>query len=178
MTISAQDVQNVRRGRPKEQAILFTVGGKPFAVAADAVHEIRSADSLAGSAIEISQNAVAKVKHIVHRANRAYYVVNGCVHFELRPTRPRLVLILRGSRAAVLVDKIERMENIHPPLPLPLAYRGAEREWYRGLTYVDEQVIPVVNPAGFLTSAELSALDDASHADATAASHELQGVRP
>jgi chemotaxis signal transduction protein len=177
MTIAAHDAQKGRRGHPKEQAILFTVGGKPFAVAADAVHEIRSADSLAGSAIEISQDAVRKVKHIVHRGNRAYYVVNSCAHFGLRPTRPRLVLILRGSPAAVLVDKIERMENIHPPLPLPLAFRGAEREWYRGLTYVDDQVIPVVNPAGFLSAAELSALEAASRAGTTNAGHELQGAR-
>ncbi len=177
MTIAAHDAQKGRRRHPKEQAILFTVGGKPFAVAADAVHEIRSADSLAGSAIELSQDAVRKVKHIVHRGNRAYYVVNSCAHFGLRPTRPRLVLILRGSPAAVLVDKIERMENIHPPLPLPLAFRGAEREWYRGLTYVDDQLIPVVNPAGFLTVAELTALDAASRAARAEASHELQGAR-
>jgi len=174
MTIPIHEGSKGRRSRTKEQTILFTIGSNLFAIAADAVHEIRSADSLAGSAIEITPDTVRKVKHIVHRGNRAYYVVSGCAHFGLRQTRPRLVLILRESRAAVLVDKIERMEDVQLPLPLPLAFHGAEREWYRGLTYVEVQAIPVVNPAGFLSAEELRELDSVSRAALESASHEMQ----
>jgi len=177
MTTVMHTIPKPRRERPKVQAILFTAGGRLFAVAADAVHEIRSADSLAGSAVEISQSPVQKVKHFVHRGARVYFVVNSCVHFGLRPTRPRLVLILRGCPAAVLVDKIERMENIPAPSPLPFAFRGLEREWYLGLAQIDDQLIPVVDPAGFLSNAELTELNATLRRAEAGANQELQGAR-
>ncbi len=105
-----------------------------------------------------------KVKHLVHRGNRSYFVVNGCAHFGLKPTRPTLVLILRDSPVAILVDKIERMADIAAPNALPLAFEGEERRWYRGLSYTDDTILPVVNPAGFLTRHELRALEDVLHA--------------
>jgi hypothetical protein len=42
---------------------------------------------------------------------------------------------------------------------LPLAYCHEERNWYRGLTALDQNVIPVVNPEGFLTTEEFALLD-------------------
>ena len=42
---------------------------------------------------------------------------------------------------------------------LPLAYCHEERNWYRGLTALDQNVIPVVNPEGFLTADEFALLD-------------------
>jgi hypothetical protein len=42
---------------------------------------------------------------------------------------------------------------------LPGAFCHEEREWYRGLTVLDQNVIPVVNPFGFLTTEEISLLD-------------------
>jgi hypothetical protein len=47
---------------------------------------------------------------------------------------------------------------------LPLGFQGEERQWYRGLTYLEDRVIPVINPAGFLTPEEFSRLDIASKA--------------
>ena len=178
MTIAATDQHaTARRARPKESAILFTISGYPFAIASSAVHEIRSADSLAGSAVEIEQSGVTKVKHLVHRGNRSYFVVNGCAHFGLKATRPTLVLILRDTPVAILVDKIERMADINPPHPLPLAFQGEERRWYRGLSPTDGDVIvPVVNPAGFLTRHELRALEEALHASRAEALAELTGT--
>lgn len=166
----------VRRPRPKESAILFSVSGFPFAIASSAVHEIRSADSLSGSATDLQQTAVPKVKHLVHRGNRSYFVVSGCAHFGLKPTRPTLVLILRDSPAAVLVDKIERMADIAAPNALPLAFEGEERRWYLGLSYTDDAILPVVNPAGFLSRHELRALEDVLHAAPIEAHAELSGT--
>jgi hypothetical protein len=42
---------------------------------------------------------------------------------------------------------------------LPQAYCNEERNWYRGITAIDQIVVPVVKPEGFLTPDELFALD-------------------
>jgi chemotaxis signal transduction protein len=100
--------------------------------------------------------------------------VNAGAHFALPVTRPTLVLILRQLRVAVLVDKIERMAEISTVHALPQAFEGEERRWYRGLTYVDDHVIPVIQPSGFLTADEFRRLD---HATAMAAvPRDLEGA--
>ena len=164
MKIASHDKAKPRRGKNSEQAILFNAGHRTFAIAAESVQEIRSTDSLGGSAIELDQTDVPKVKHLVERAGRNYFIVNACTHFGLRLTRPTLVLILRQIRAAVLVDGIERMEELSAIHALPKAFRGEERNWYRGLAYIEDNVIPVVSPSGFLTAAEFETLDAAAKA--------------
>jgi len=156
------DASKPRRARASEAVILFCIANQTFAIAADAVQEIRSTDSLGGTAIEIEQAEVPKVRHLVERARRTYYVVSGCAHFGLRVTRPTLVLILRQIRAAVLVDSIERMADVATIHPLPRGFQGEERKWYRGLTYLEDRVIPVINPGGFLTVEEFGRLDQAA----------------
>jgi chemotaxis signal transduction protein len=168
------DAAKPRRARASEAVILFCVANQTFAIAADAVQEIRSTDSLGGTAIEIEQAEVPKVRHLVERARRTYYVVSGCAHFGLRVTRPTLVLILRQIRAAVLVDSIERMADIATVHPLPRGFQGDERKWYRGLTYLEDRVIPVINPGGFLTVEEFARLDQA--AAVSIATQQLEGA--
>jgi chemotaxis signal transduction protein len=148
-----------RRARKPETVVLFVVANQTFAIAADAVQEIRSTDSLAGAAIEIDQIEIGKVRHTVERGRRTYFVVNAGMHFGLPVTRPTLVLILRNQRVAVLIDRIERMAEISGVHPLPLAFSGDERRWYRGLAQVDDLVIPVIRPDGFLTEEEFRTLD-------------------
>jgi chemotaxis signal transduction protein len=160
--IATTDGSKARRTRPGEAVILFCIANQTFAIAADAIQEIRSTDSLGGTAIEIEQAEVPKVRHLVERARRTYYVVSGCAHFGLRVTRPTLVLILRQIRAAVLVDSIERMADVAMIHPLPRAFEGHERKWYRGLTYLEDRVIPVIHPGGFLTTEEFARLDQAA----------------
>jgi chemotaxis signal transduction protein len=174
MKIASQDVSKSRRAHRSEAVILFSVAGKMFAITADAVQEIRSTDSLAGAANEIEQPEISKVRHTLERGQRISYVVNTCVHLGLRVTRPTLVLILRQIRVAVLVDRIERMAEIAAIHPLPHAFSGEERTWYRGLAYVDDQVIPVMNPKGFLTAEEFHQLDRT--AGAAASRHEMEGA--
>jgi chemotaxis signal transduction protein len=174
MKIASHDKVKPRRGKRSEQVILFNAGHRTFAIAAESVQEIRSTDSLGGAAVEMEQAEVSKVKHLVERAGRNYFIVNACVHFGLRVTRPTLVLILRQIRAAVLVDGIERMEELTTIHALPKAFRGPEREWYRGLAYVEDTVIPVVNPSGFLTAAEFGRLDAA--ATSVESVQQLEGV--
>lgn len=149
----------LRRARQPERVILFFVSGQLFAISAGAVREIRSTDSLAGGAIEIESGELSKVRHVVERGHEIYFVLNACLHFGLRVTRPALVLILRQSRVAVLVDRIERMAEISAIYALPPAFEGDERRWYRGLAYLEDTVIPVVNPEGFLKPEESHRLD-------------------
>ena len=156
-----QDTKS-RRARGPQTVVLFFVANQMFAIAADYVQEIRSTDSLAGAANEIENPELAKVRHTLERGHRTYYVVNAGMHFGLPVTRPALVLILRQFRAALLVDRIDRMAEISGVYPLPLAFAGDERRWYRGLAYLDDSVIPVVEPTGFLTPEEFQRLDRAS----------------
>ena len=168
MKIAAQEPTKSRRVRRSEAVILFTVANQLFAIAADSVQEIRSTDSL-GAAMEIEQQEIPKVRHTIERNHRTYFVVNACVHFGLRVARPTLVLILRQVRVAVLVDKIERMTDVSAIHALPQAFIGTERRWYRGLAYLEDQAIPIVNPLGFLTTSEFKRLDSSI---AEAASHQ------
>jgi chemotaxis signal transduction protein len=173
MKIAAQDAPRPRKALAAEPAILFAVSRQTFAIAADAVQEIRSTDSIAGAASEFQCPEVPKVRHSFERARRQYYVVNSCAHFRLRVTRPTLVLILRQLRVAVLVDRIERMTELPSVFDLPLAFSGEERVWYRGLAYLDDHVIPVVDPRGFLTAEEFRRIEGVP---LPIGSHELEGA--
>lgn len=146
-------------GRRPEQVIFFVVSGQTFAIAADMVKEIRSTDSLAGAAVECETPEIPKVHHFIERSHRPYYIVNGCEHFHLPVTRPSLALVLRQFRVALLVDSVERIGEIPAVHPLPLAFSGEERVWYRGLAYVDDRITPVIQPAGFLSREQLDHLD-------------------
>jgi chemotaxis signal transduction protein len=165
MKFADYETAKPRRTGVPEQVILFLVANQPFAVAAKAVQEIRSTDSLSGTANEIECLELGKVRHTVERARQTYYVVNAGIHFGLPVSRPTLVMILRGLRVAVLVDRIDRMSEISSTYPLPHAFTGKERQWYRGLAYVDDRVIPVVQPGGFLTEQEIQRLDSAAMAE-------------
>jgi chemotaxis signal transduction protein len=143
-----------------EQIILFRVGGQLFAVSSASVQEVRSVDSLAGAAAEIKNSGVHKVRHLLQRGEQTLFVVNGTIHFGLPLTPGTLVFILRQTRTALLIDGIEKMTSMTHLQALPLAFYSQERRWYRGLTALDQTVVPVVNPEGFLTAHEISLLED------------------
>jgi chemotaxis signal transduction protein len=142
-----------------EQVILFRVSNQMFAISSASVQEVRSVDSLAGAAVEINERSLPKVRHAIRRNDRNLYVVNAPLHFGLRPNPAALIFLLRKSRVALLVDGIEKMTTMTRLQALPGAFCHEERAWYRGVTVLDQNVIPVVNPAGFLTEAEVSLLD-------------------
>jgi chemotaxis signal transduction protein len=70
MKIATQDSAKSRRSRSTEAVILFCIGAQTFAIAADAVQEIRSTDSLATAAVEMEFAEVPKVRHLVERSHR------------------------------------------------------------------------------------------------------------
>jgi chemotaxis signal transduction protein len=145
-----------------EQIILFRCSSQVFAISSASVQEVRSVDGLAGSPQEINEPSLPKVRHMFRRGERNLYVVNGAIHFGLRPTPASLIFLLRKSRTALLIDGIEKMTTMTRLQALPAAFCHEERIWYRGLTVLDQNVVPVVCPAGFLTPDELFQLDAAA----------------
>jgi len=146
-------------GPRTEQIILFRVSGQVFAVSSASVQEVRSIDSLSGAATEINQPTLRKVRHVLRRGDKALYVVSAAAHFGLPASSASLVFVLRKTRTALLVDGMDKMATMSRLQALPLAYCQEERGWYRGLTALDQNVIPVVNPEGFLTTEEFALLD-------------------
>lgn len=169
---TAQKTKPVRT----EQIILFRASNQVFAISSASVQEVRSVDSLAGAAVEISEASLGKVRHAIRRGERNLYVVNASLHFGLRPSPAALIFLLRKSRVALLIDGIEKMTTMTQLQALPGAFCHEERTWYRGLTVLDQNVIPVVNPGGFLTTAEISLLDGVTGVQSTPESTGLAGA--
>src|SRR5437879_3853736 len=97
------------------------------------------------------------------------------MHFGLHAAEGTLLFVLRKTRTALLIDGIEKMTGMTRLQALPLAFCHEERDWYRGLTALDQTVEPVVKPDGFLTPGELVLLDAslAQEADAKRAAARL-----
>lgn len=159
-----------------EQIILFRSSNQVFAICSASVQEVRSVDSLAGAAIDVNEPRVTKVRHAIRRGDRNLYVVNVALHFGLPPSAAMLVFVLRKSRVALLIDGIEKMTTMTMLQALPNAFCHEERLWYRGLTVLDQSVIPVVSSEGFLTRDELSLLDAVSATAAPPASKPTAGL--
>lgn len=172
MKIAPSEPRQGRRSSRSEPVILFSIAGHTFAINASAIQEIRTTDSISASASEVSVAAVAKVRHRLRRGPQTLHVVNGCLHFGLPASRPAQVIVLRNQRIAVLVDSIDRMETMTLLMALPPGFCGPERSWYRGMTLIAENIVPVVSPAGFLTEQEMAQLDaSASGSESEAESH-------
>ena len=183
MKIVCGQLQPPRRRERSEPVILFVVAEQMFAIAASAIHEIRSTDSISAAASEIVGKDMPQVRYRLRRGRTLYYVVNASKHFGLPASRPTLVLVLRNSRVAVLVDQIDRMETMSCLTALPQSFSGPERAWYRGLTLIGESVVPVLNPSGFLTEQEIAQLDafgdsvaNPAQSEAASAQNEAQRV--
>src|SRR2546429_6405278 len=159
-----------------EQIILFRVSGQLFAISSSSVQEVRSADSMSGAATNISAPGLRKVRHVLRRGDRSLFIVNGAMHFGLHAAEGAQLFVLRKTRTALLIDGIEQMTTMTPLPALPLAFCHEVRQWYRGLTALDQTVVPVVHPEGFLSPQELALLDAALlQADKTA-SEDLEGT--
>jgi len=142
-----------------EQIILFRIGEQLFALSSSSVQEVRGADSLSGGAHEISAPGIDKVRQFVRRGANTLFLVSGAAHFGLSAPDGILAFVLRNTRTALLVDSIEKMTAMTRLQALPLSFCDEERHWYRGLTALDQTVVPVVRPEGFLSDDELMLLD-------------------
>ena len=146
----------------REDVIIFTVGGFSFAISAYAVSEIRGIEGLRPFSPSPDFECPEKVNYTLHRNGALYFVVDAARHFQLPPSRPGRVLILRLAATAVLVDSADRMAEMTMLHALPMAFYNDERRWYRGLALFGEDVVPVVNHQAFLGSGELATLRPAA----------------
>lgn len=144
-----------------EAMILFAVGNYTFAIAAQAVEEIRNIDGLKSLPPGAVTPRLAKFKHVLQRDGKTYFVVDSNMHFRLFPSKATRLLVLRESAAAVTVDRTDRITEIGALHALPRAFNGEERQWYRGLAMIDDKVVPVVNPASFMAKSEYQVLQAA-----------------
>ncbi len=135
-------------------AILFAIGSFDFLIPAEDVDEIREMSGMTSVATATMRTSVAKIKNTVTKGMQTYFVVDGSQHFHMMPSRPTRLMLLRNQPVAVLVDTIDRMTEIVRVLPLPRAFSGPERDWYRGLAVLNDKVVPVVNGKAFLSAAE------------------------
>lgn len=142
----------------REDVIVFAVGGFRLAISAAAVKEIRSMEGLQPFTLGGISAQIAKLKFTLERSGTTYFVVDAAQHFQLLPSQPSRVLILRNSSTAVLVDSTDRIMEISALHALPRAFTHEERGWYRGLAVVNGAVVPVVNHNAFLSRAELEIL--------------------
>jgi len=142
--------------------ILFSVCGYSFAIAATAIDEIREVTGL-----QEFSSRLAKVNHILERQGRHYFVVDAATHFRMMADASTRLMILRNSPVAVIVDAIDRMQEIQSIHALPEGFHGEERIWYRGLTLLKGKVVPVVRSDVFLTKAEVTLLNAALRAKAS-----------
>ncbi|MFB3813870.1 MAG: chemotaxis protein CheW [Terriglobales bacterium] len=153
-----------KHARHGEAVILFVVNGIVFAIAATAVDEIRNSNGLQPlAASPLPAARLAKVRHRLERDGRTYFVVDAAYHFHLLPMPLPRLLLLRDRPVAVMVERIDRMAEISAVLPLPRAFTGEERRWYRGLALLpgerhDVRVVPVVKPEAFLSDSDVDVL--------------------
>jgi chemotaxis signal transduction protein len=137
---------------------MFSVGGFNFAIAAGAIKEIRGTQGLHAFTMAGIPSRMDKLKYTLERDGATYFVVDAARHFHLNTSAGTRVLILRDSPTAVLVDSTDRMMEISVLHALPRAFTNEERLWYRGLAVVNDEVVPVVNPASFLSQGEQEVL--------------------
>ena len=161
-----------------EQIILFRVSGQTFAISSASVQEVRSVDNIAGMARDLPESHLKKVRHSIRRGDRTLYIVNAAIHFGLQPQPSALVFFLLRTRTALLIDGIEKMSTMTRQQALSHAFQSEERNWYRGLTVLDQAVVPVVHPEGFLSLEELTLLESAqATADTRSASSDHHGAQ-
>jgi len=151
--------QRKRRGN-REDVILFAVGPHTFAISAKAVEKIENMEDLRPIKLSAALPRLTKVKHTLER-DRQFFVVDGSAHLLMLPSHASRVLMLRDSCVAVAVDSIDRMAQISAIHPLPNAFVGEERGWYRGLALVQDSVVPVVNAEAFLSASDVKQLQSA-----------------
>lgn len=175
MKIAPSERRATRRASRSEPVIAFSISGQAFTISANAVQEIRTTDSVAACAIEISVADKPKVRHCLPGGRGATYIVSGWLHFGLSASRPAQVILLRNSRVGVLVDSIDGMETMRILMSLPAGFCGLERSWYRGVTILGENVVPVVSPSGFLSAREMDELDAEAGSGSVPASEALVG---
>ena len=142
------------RARIRETVVLFMVGSHRFAIAANAIEEIRGIERLMPLAPGAGGSRAAR--HTFDARGRRFLAIDAHLLLRMAEAPPQHILVLGGADVGVLVGAVDRMHDIRDIFPLPHALRGEERKWYRGLALIGGQITPVLDPAAFLPASETS----------------------
>jgi hypothetical protein len=107
--------------------ILFTAGGMRFAIEASEVEEIRDREERA---------TIRKLK--------APESIDFALQVGLGTGVQERFVVLKPGECSLGVTEVERMTSLPKVVPLPRLFRGAERQWYRGLLLLADDVVPLV----------------------------------
>jgi len=143
-----------------EQIVLFRVSGQLFAISSASVQECAARTACQAPRPKSVPPDFEKFATSCGVGQVAFHV-NGAMHFGLHAAEGAQLFVLRKTRTALLIDGIEKMTTMSRLQALPLSFCHEERQWYRGLTALDQTVVPVVHPEGFLSPEELALLDAA-----------------
>lgn len=155
-----RQVPPVLQQESREGVIIFFVAGHKFLISASAVKEIRGTEGMTPFTMAGVLRRLEKLQYTLERQGVTYFVIDAARHFSLPASRPSRLLVFRNSPVAVLADSTDRMVEISGIHALPEAFSHEEREWYRGLAMVGQELAPVVNPSAFLTPLEQEVLRD------------------
>ncbi len=107
--------------------ILFAAGGRRFAVEANEVQEIRDRD-----------------ERMALRKSRDPETLDFALLVGLGAGTLERFVVLKPGECSLGVTEVERMATLPKVVQLPGLFRGAERQWYRGLLLLENEVIPLV----------------------------------
>jgi chemotaxis signal transduction protein len=144
----------------REGMVIFVVAGHKFLIAASAVKEIRGAEGLSPFTMAGVLRRLEKLQYTFERHGTTYFVVDAGIHFGLGAASRSRLLVLRNAPIAILADSTDRMVEISAIHALPDAFSHEEREWYRGLAVLNDELAPVVNSDAFLSKLEQEVLRD------------------
>jgi len=126
--------------------ILFTAGGVRFAVAADEVQEVRGGDE---------RTTIRKLK--------GPELIDFALQVGLGEGILERLLVLKPGDCALAVTDVERMASIPKVVSLPGLFRGIERQWYRGLLLLENEVVPLVRTEYWRKAAAAATLQGPAH---------------
>ncbi len=107
--------------------ILFTAGGARFAVEAVQVQEIRESD-----------------QGVVTRKLKGVSPIDFALQVGLGQGILERLVVLKPGACALGVTGVERIAELPRAVPLPGVFQGQERQWYRGLLLLDNEVVPLI----------------------------------
>jgi hypothetical protein len=119
--------------------ILFTAGGVRFAVEANQVAEIRDGEERGAAHRPKGSEPIDFALQVGLGAGRVERFV------VLKPGECSPGATQSATLGVTLgVTEVERMTTLPKVVPLPGLFQGAERQWYRGLLVLENEVIPLV----------------------------------
>jgi hypothetical protein len=107
--------------------ILFTAGGVRFAIPSSEVEEIRDRDE---------RTSLRKPK--------GTEPIDFALQVGLGTGTLERYVVLKPGDCSLGVTNVERIAISPRSVPLPAMFRGAERQWYRGLLLLENEVVPLV----------------------------------